>query len=473
MVTRLSLSPHLHQSVPTLAPGPSPRSSQSLYPTVLNVPADDYDAFMREVVSRYEHTLMTFWPKAVLRSAAAPHPRRVSDARLAEIVWHTAAAAMVTRTIDPGAAEAFAPLLEASPQTPWLVCDLTCIGEARGELLPGLHAAPTRILLEETEGDPVVRAIEVDRALFRPTDLAWELASLFARQGLSHAVIMASHPRNHFPYDTVNAVSRRLLPAGHLVRELLEPHCYIHLALNYGVLYSERSVARNDQRNLYAPFCTTERGQFQITRAGWKGIPGSAVWAPYRYPLEPYRAVGPFGDFCRHYDAVIRAHVRRVLADFDPSDHHVARWADEISGHIPGFPDAARVGEPGVLADAVTTMIVGVSVVHSSEHYTYAQVDVDEVPLRLRIPPPVDADAGSFRYEDLTTRRDVFRQQLAHEMFFKVHPVRRLADVQLSRCDAKLAGAGERLRRELREASARLPGREYVPLSMIAASLQY
>lgn len=469
-----SLRPSILHLARTLAPGPSPTAGSSLYPTVLRVPIADYRAFLSEVVTRYEHTLATFWPKAMLRSARVPHPRPMSDARLAEIIWHTLAAAMLTRTIDDEAAAVFAPILESNRRARWLVCDVSCIKNAKGKLLPGMYAAPTRVLLEETADDPIVRAIEVDGALIRPTDgCAWELASLFARQGISHAVIMASHPLNHFPYDTVNAVTRKLLPADHVVRRLLEPHCYIHLALNFGVLYSNRSVARNGQTNIYTPFCADEEGQFRITRAGWKGIPGSAVWKPYRYPLTPYAAVGPFGDFCRHYDEVIRAHVHRVLECVSPADPHVMRWADEVATHIPGFPGALRMSQPGVLADAVTTMIVGVSVVHSAEHFSYAAIDVDEVPLRLRVAPPTGPDAPPFRYEDLTNRRDMFRQHLAHEMFFKVFPVRRLAEVDYDFHDERLRDVGARFRSDLAGAARSLPGREYVPLSMIASSLQY
>lgn len=470
-----SLRPSVLDLAMTLVPGPSPRGGEaSLYPTVLRVPEADYKAFMGEVVARYQTTLATFLPKAVLRSARAPHPRAVSDARLAEMIWHTAVASMATREIDEGAAAAFAPLLDAEPGKRWLVCDLTCMGNARGKLLPGTYVAPTRTLLEETDGDPVVRAIDLDGALVRPTDgRAWELASLFVRQGFSHAVVMASHPRHHFPYDTINAVTRRLLPPEHIVRQLIEPHCFIQLALNFGVLYSNRSVARNHQDLIYTPFCTTEEGQFALVRAGWKGVPRSSVWKPYRYPLTPYATPGPFGDFCRHYDGVLRAHVRRVLDGVDPADPSLLAWADEIAANLPGFPGAFQMLRPGALAEAVGTMVSGVSVVHSSEHFTYSTIGIDEAPLRLRVPPSTGPDAPPFRYEDLTTRRDVFRQHLAHELFFKVFPVRRLAEVEYRFDDERLRVAGERLRRELVDASRSLPGREYLPLNMIASSLQY
>lgn len=465
---------NVHRLARTLAPGPSPRSGSSLYPTVLRVPVADYHTFLTTVVARYEDTLKSFWPKAIVRSARAPHPIAVPNERLAEIIWHTLAAAMLTREIDDEAARAFAPIFREHPDATWLVCDVTCIKNARGAMLPGMYGAATRVLLQETGELPVVRAIELEGTLFRPGDgPAWELASLFVRQGISHAVVMASHPRNHFPYDTINGVTRKLLPADHLVRVLLEPHFYIHLALNYGVLYSNRSVARNSQSDIYTPFCTTEEGQFRLMRAGWKGMEGSPVWRPYRYPMSGYAAIGPFGDFCRHYDAVVRRHVHRALAGVDASEVHLLQWADEISAHLPGFPSAIRIAQPGVLQDAVASMIAGVSVVHSSEHYTYSQVPVAELPLRLRVPPPRGATSAAFRYEDLTSRRDMFRQHMAREMFFRVYPVKRLDEVEYAFHDREQQGLGERFRRELREASRRLPGREYVPLHLFASSLQY
>lgn len=458
----------------TLAPGPSPRSAQSLYPTVLRVPTADYQAFLREVVTRYEQTVKTFWPKAMLRAARAPHPRPVSDQRIAEMLWHSVAATMLTREIDEEAAQAFAPIFDAEGARSWLVCDLTSLRNVRGKMLPGLHSAPSRVLLEEAGELPVVRAIDLDGVLLRPTDgAAWELGKLFVRQGLSHTCIMARHPRNHFPYDTVNGVTRRTLPADHVVRQLLEPHFYIHLALNFGVLYSDRSVARNNQKEIYAPFATTEAGQFGMLRAGWKGIRGSVVWKPYRYPLGPVPVIGPYGDFCRHYVDVIRQHVARVLAGVDPTEPHILRWADEIAMHLPGFPSAIRILEPGMLQAAVTSVIAGVSVLHTAEHYTYSGLPVEDIPLRLRIPAPTSARHPGFRYEDVTTRRDVFRHHMAREMFFKVFPVRRLKDVEYRFHSAQHQRAADLFNGELAQASRKLPGREYVPLDMLAASLQY
>jgi hypothetical protein len=474
MKTNYTTRPSVMRLARTLAPGPSPRSPSGLYPTVLRVPAADYQAFSSHVLARYLDTLKRFWPTAMLASAKNPHPTRVSDERLAEILYHSLMALMLTRQIDDEAAERFAPIFDVEPNKRWLVCDNTALRNVREHMLPGLFCAPSRTLLEETDGEPIVRAIELGGVLLRPNDgSAWELAKLHVRQGLSHSCVMAAHPLNHFPYDTVNGVTRKALPADHILRRLLEPHFYVQLSLNFGVLYSDRSVARNDQAHVYAPFAVTQAGQFGLLRAGWKGVEGSGHWRPYKFPIGLRKTLGPWGDFCRHYEAVIRRHVARILAGVSDVDPHVLRWADEISAHLPGFPSGLRIMAPGVLVEAVSSVIAGVSVLHTSEHFSYAAFEAQELPLRLRVPPPTSAHHPEFRDGDLTTRRDMFRQRMAREMFFKVHPLTLLQDVDYLLESVEHREAAAIFRGELREASRRLPGREYTPLRMMTASLQY
>ncbi|MFO0625541.1 MAG: hypothetical protein U0325_07970 [Polyangiales bacterium] len=475
MSADIATRPSMLRLVRTLAPGPSPHGAGSVYPTVLRVPVSDYGEFRARVVSRYEDTLKTFWPRAMLVAARSPHPRPISDARLAANFFHSVYATFLTRTLDAEAAQRFAPILDADPGARWLMADLTAMRALAGETLPGLYAAPSRTLLEaRDDGDPIVRAIDLDGALLRPGDgPAWELAKLFVAQGCAHASIMAQHPRNHFPYDTVNGVTRGTLPVDHVLRRLLEPHFYVHLALNFGVLYSNRSVARNDQANIYCPFPATEKGQFKLVRVGWRGVADSDVWRPFRFPLGLRTTLGPYGDFGRHYQAVIDRHAARVLADVDPTDPRILQWANGIALHIPGFPDALRIVEPGVLAQTAASIIAAVSLYHAIEHYTYSMIPLVEAPLRLRLAPPRSAAQPAFRYEDLSTRRDAFRQLLAHEMFFKVYPLKLLKDTEYLFDSPALRSHAATFRQELVDASRSLPGREYVPLTMISASLQY
>jgi hypothetical protein len=267
-------------------------------------------------------------------------------------------------------------------------------------------------------------------------------------------------------------VTKAVLPRGHVLRRLLEPHLYMQLPLNYAVLYIDRSVAHNDQREIYTPFPGSKQGFFRVTRAYHRGIEGNSSYPAYRYPLEPLAIPSPYGAFLAGYNRVIHRFVTRVLRAVRPGDPKVTRWADEIARHVPGFPDGRAVLHGAVLADAVTTFIANVSVVHSADHESYGAIPVNVMPLRLRRPPPVQA-GGTLDRRRLVRWEDAFRQHMAREMYFKATPVKRLVDATYSFETRALGRAVAAFKSDLALHDERHGDPRFIALERIASSIQF
>lgn len=440
-------------------------------PTVLRVPPSEYATYMSTVVRRYAETLVTHWPRAMAEVAKHACPEPLSDDDVCEMIYHGAMARALTAEIDEEAAQLFADEL-ASPRHGgrFVLNDMRCL-EVVTEYLPGMYGSPSLTLFEEADDRLYLRAIALGSLVLRPEDgAAWELARYFVVQGSAYVLTVGTHPRFHLPMDVINAVTRKVLPAGHVLRALIEPHCFISLCVNHAVLYHRMSVVWNDQAHPYAPYATDRQEQLRLFKVGYAGHRGLPVWKPYRWPMAMPEVVGPYGRFLKAYHAVIARHVERTLESVQPGDPHVVTWAQEISQQLPGFPGLLEIAQPGVLARAVTSFVAGVSLHHSSDHANYGGSNPFKAPLRLRVPPPSSRQIPKFELSRLVWRRDMFRQLMAHEMFFKVHTIKPLVDVQYNFVAPELAGSARRFVEELRACK---PGtRQYVPLEMIGTSIQ-
>ena len=65
---------------------------------------------------------------------------------------------------------------------------------------------------------------------------AWELAKHFMMEGASNVVTLMTHPLLHFPYDSINAITKTALPKNHILHKLLIQHCRFTLPLENAVL---------------------------------------------------------------------------------------------------------------------------------------------------------------------------------------------------------------------------------------------
>lgn len=451
-------------------PQPSPHDPLRLPPTVLHVPEGEVADFLARVVDRYVRTIRDYAPKALRYALRHPALETCPDDEFVQLLVDTPLVRCISEQLDPCDETVFADVRKPRGGT-LLKVDTRIMEDL--ETLPGFHnGTGVALLHRKKSGDHSVLAIAYGGDVFTPDDgLSWEHAKTHLLQGATTALILGVHPRIHFPADPINALSKTILPPDHVLARLLEPHHYMQLPLDFAVLYIDRSVAHNNQQEIYTPFTLTRGGFLELMGRAYQGVPGNSAVPPFRFRAGGVQTYGQYGAFLDAYYQVMLPFVATVTARIPAGDPHVARWADAIARYVPGFPDSTRIFQGDTLAQAVTTYIHNVSVVHSADHHAYAVTSVNKVPLRMRIPVPekgVTADLSA-----ALRRVDIFRHRMAREMYFKATTLKPLVDTQYAFGDGELQAAAETFRQSLRELDAALPTRRYMPLEQIATSIQF
>jgi hypothetical protein len=447
-------------------------------PPVLRIPREERDLHRRYNVLRYLGQIPALVPSAAARALRGPRLVALDDADFTALINHTSLSQFICTELDPHDREIFAAELAArpGPADVWAKIDASVIDEQT--TLPGIYAAATVTLLrfDGTVFRPVaIHFRSSPSASFHPHDgSAWALARYFVIQALQFMLVLVFHPRLHFPGDTINALTRSLLPAGHRLAKLLRPHLRFTLGLHEAVIHHRRSVLHNSQREIYTPFPVTTEGIHAGLARGMCGIPGNAAYPSYRFGPQLLDHRLAYSSYRRDWYTAVRSFVARTLADLDRHDADVGRWADAISEWLPGFPDAEAIARGDALSEAVATYICEISIFHSADHFSYANIPLDQLPWRIRVPPPnrrvpppdLDLDA-------LVSPEDHFRHLLCHPMFFVPVVIERFSDIRYGFHDPHLREA----ERELAAARAMLDrrwSRSSFPLShQIAAGLQY
>jgi hypothetical protein len=210
---------------------------------------------------------------------------------------------------------------------------------------------------------------------------------------------------------------------------------------------------------------------FRLVTIGCGGLPGNSAYPRFAFTLEPPPIVGEFGIFLDRYYAVIRAFTARVPARIDRADPIVRAWADHINAWVPTFPDGEAIGDEQTLAAALARIVWSVTVAHAADHYSFGQVPIGKIPLRLRVPPPASREVPPLDLAALQNRVDAFRHRMAWAMFFKDDTVTRLRDVRHRFGDPALDAAGEDFHRGLVEADTTMPVRRFIPLDVQSGCL--
>jgi hypothetical protein len=317
-------------------------------------------------------------------------------------------------------------------------------------------------------------AIQVEDNVFTPKEShAWELAKFFVAQGSALCLLAGLHPLVHFPMDAINALTKSILPADHPVRVLLQPHLYMQLPLNYRILYIDRSVAHNNQKEIYTPFSVPKEGFFEIMRRFHQGIPGNSSYPGFEFSLEDRPLYSPFQEFIHEYEMRVLDFVKEVVKSVKPRDPHIRRWAHHLSPVVKGFPSAETIFQGDNLSRTLMRFIANVSVVHSVDHHSYASVSPNLVPLRLRVPAPSSKKQSYVDPKTMVNWEDIFRHHMAWEMYFKPATVKRLIDVQYDFTDPKLKDAVREFHEQLKTLNNDLAESRFIPLDEIASSIQY
>ena len=251
---------------------------------------------------------------------------------------------------------------------------------------------------------------------------AWWLAKYFVLQGAIHRINLVDHIKVHFPGDTINAITKSVLPRWHLVQQLLLPHFRLTLPVNNTVLEGERSIINRDTWYPWSP--VTARGDeirklIPLAWAGsefyWDGR--NTSYPKYFFSTDPGTVPDPadpvngrintfiglkasrYAEYLEDYHAPILEFARQVIALLpDPAATpdkdglewlEIRRWAYEISKLVPGFPDELAIRSKDALAQVCATVIWNAAVVHSADHSTlHMMIDRYPVPFILRVRPP-------------------------------------------------------------------------------------
>jgi hypothetical protein len=263
----------------------------------------------------------------------------------------------------------------------------------------------------------------------------WFLAKYFVLQGAIHRINLIDHVKVHFPPDTINAVTKSVLPKWHLVSQLLLPHFRLTLPVNDTVLEGQRSLINRDTWYPWSPFVAKGNEIRKLFPFAWGGagyygetyygadateLGKNSSYPAFRYSTDPdgmpeaddpRRMIPNFiGMDCSRYGAFLKSYydpilefTTRVVALLGPPPTQgdttdiawleIKHWAYQVSRMLPGFPDENAICEPGELARVCAMVIWNAAVVHSADHTTlHMMMDQKPVPFVIRVPPPATRD---------------------------------------------------------------------------------
>jgi len=449
-------------------------------PEVLHLPPEEIADWKCHIGLRYTANLVTYWPCAIEYAACNQGVPVPDDAAFGRMLLTTLYTRFLT-PLDEVDRQTFAEHLKSGgPDTTFWKIDFSAMGMVQP--LVGTYVSPTVTLVRQ-DGERASRrvvAVAIRRLVVTPADgPSWELTKAYVLQGAAYHVLFVVHPALHFPFDTINAITKSAVPKGHLLFKTLFPHTRFTLVLNNAVLEGRASVVNDHaQQTLFDPLTAdADKGLKSLFSAGYVGIPGNSAYPAFDYQLEPRRLPpSEYGDFLSAYYAPILVFCRKVayaILREDPRDRWVVRWARYIRSWITGFPEEQLMHDPEVLGGAMARYLWDVTVGHGTDHENFASdVSVTSKYLRIRVPPPQKLGMAPFDPGSLYTRNDTFRAAMAEKMFFGPTTVTRLMNTIYDFSSPELIKAVQTFHADMRATDAGL-SRVYMALDDLPASIQY
>jgi hypothetical protein len=475
-------------------PQPSPTEPLGTSPEVLHLPAPEVRDFQWNIGLRYFRDLICYSPVSLARALGFDALPEIPDGQLADVLTRGLYSRFLA-PLDEIDRATFAG--DPNPQDATLdyKYDFTPISSV--DPYGGMYVAQTITHLRRKHIDSKefeVRAIAVgeQKLVLRPSDgAAWELAKYYVLQGCSYGTLFTQHPNVHFPYDTINAVTKGSIPTDHLMFQLLYPHLRFSLVLDNAVLQSKASVISNFRHTIYDPFtAAASDGLMSFFVAGYKGIPGNSSYPGYSYPKNTSELPLPpteYGRFLREYFEPFHWLTTKVVEHMsDEEMSYAEEWSRWIRVWIESFPElpyrkleseSERKATRDKLAFALAVMLWDLTVVHSTDHHDFAtDVPVEWKCFRLRVPAPAGKSIPPVDRTKLSKKIDIFKSYLAHRMFFAPTTVTRLIEIEYDFQTNALRRIHNDFVERLRAVDAGLEHkgiRRFMSLSEFAASIQY
>ncbi len=493
-------------------PQPQPAHPFGFAPGVTHVPPDELRKWNRTTGLRYMWTILTYWPKAFIYAWKNPTLEPLSDDVFEKYLTHSSLSKFISNELNersefPNNAKLtiFKEFLDAEPNQTFWVSDFSLMSDM--DTLPGIFAAPTMALFKGSlvGGQRKVVAIYFPANKYRDEGIqkvsepiiltpqdgnAWELAKYFVMQGASHRISLSAHANLHFPYDSINAISKSCLPKDSLLLRLLLPHFELTLELNYSVLNSKTSPLQNPSHMPYAALAGGPDALGALFLWGYVGVEGNPSYIPYKFQMAPKQFHSDYGTFLMDYFDVVEKFVVAVIEEIPKDEYEeIEIWANYVNSFVPEFPkgdeifikvngafEFAKDEEKTVLANAIANIIWDLSVGHAVDHYDYSSININHMPFRLRVPPPQSKDIPPIDFKKIITWQDIFKHKYERQMFFIPRNWKLLKDTEYNFYkphEEKLRILNREFLASLHTAEKELKVHNYIPLDNISSSIQY
>ncbi len=489
-------------------PQPQPAHPFGFAPGVVHVPKDEARRWRWHIGLRYIWTTLTYWPNAAWYAWTHRSLEPVNDEQFEDILTHSSLSKFLSRELNERdkyphneKLTIFKEFLDKAPNERFFVSDFSLMKHLVS--YPGIYTAATMTLFkgDRVNGRRKVVAIYFydTQKMFTPDDgNAWDLAKYFVLQGGAVRISSSAHANLHFPYDSINAISKSSLPKDSILLRLLLPHFDLTLELDHDVLNSPISPVLNKQFLPYTAFPADADGLAGLFLYGYNGMADNPSYPHFKFHAVPDSRNYPsdYGDFLMAYYDTILHFVNQVIP-LIPRDEYVdiRVWTDYINTWVPEFPDHEEFFDANdnliekevdlptnkkvyVLAETVANIIWDLSVGHAADHYDYSNLNINQVPLRLRVPPPESKEIPALDRRAMIHWVDLFKHHFERKMFFAPRNVTLLEDI-----DYQFDGPGEHERtlrelnkqflEDLKKTEKNLKVYNYIPLNQISRSIQY
>lgn len=457
-------------------PQPCPEHPFGEAPAVIHLPLLETLDWWWHIGSRYIKTLF-FAPLAFLKGVVEPGLQNVSDREFDDYLMKSMMAKFIRPEFDAEDHRVFGNLI----QTDSLIVDLEAVKVVK--TFDGIWVCPSKVLLKKSSYGWQAQAIYLhsSKELFLPNSgESWELAKYFVLQGAALCATLVVHPLLHFPLDSINAITKTALPKDHLIFQLLFPHTRFTLYLEKAVLTFKSSLLQSKWWMPYAPYPGPYDGLRDLLVEGYLGIPDNVNYKAYEFKLSCPDIFGSYGEYHRRYFTVFQSFVDEVLANLREAEWDYAlHWVHYIHAWLPGFPSRDDVREtPMLLNKIITSYLFNVTIGHTIDHYNYGHMNIRQVPLRLRTPPPKSAaDKCLVDRSKLTTFWDFGKYQMASKLFFSSNTKTSLLNTHYDFGDrqSQLVNAVIDFKKRLRDTEQALEseGINFMLLDEVAASIQF
>ncbi len=458
-------------------PQPSPSHPFGEAPAVVHIPKDEQRTWFWNIGFRYIRNILFYWPKAVLKAWQNSTWEILSDDVFCDQILTTPLAKFLNPTIDENLQEIFKDqLAEKDADSEYFVADFICMKD----VVPfkGLYAASTVALMSKKKNEYKLNLLGIyiyeTNLLTLPTDGdAWDLAKNYAMMGATYRILLSTHPILHFPFDTINAVTKTSLPIDNTVFKLLYPHFQFTLTLNDSVLESSSSPVYNDQKYPFTGFCGPQEGLLTLLESGYQGIKGNSSYPPFIWDYQPTPVNSDYNTYLMNYYKAFKKFTDAVVKHIPADEYEDIRvWANYIAGWLPGFPNGVEIFQEDRLSATLAKVMWDLSVAHATDHHSYGTIPLNRLPLRMRVPPPA-YKTDTFKKEDQATFKDVFKYAMEWKLFFNDHTVTRLIDVDYKFTTPELQKLQSNFLQDLELTDKNMPVKKYMDLKNISISIQF